>query len=157
MQNVWIIGCQGLKYALQVVCRTHESVRTNVRKRSVTTISSRIKMISFRDILAAVSAVLLLGLTSSYIPMAAAGDLPTEEGCKNLKDADSVMRGWCAAITRRKGNCLSCHHAVVDNWPEALPPGGNIGPPFVAMGARFPNSEDLRSQIWDATAKNPHS
>ena len=88
---------------------------------------------------------------------AEAGDLPTEKGCKKLKDSDSVMKGWCAAITRRKGNCLSCHHAIVDNWPETLPPGGNIGPPFVAMGARFPNSEDLRAQIWDATAKNPNS
>ncbi len=88
-------------------------------------------MIRFRNILAAVSAVLLLGLASSYMPIAAAGDLPTEKGCKELKDADSAMKG--------------------------LPPGGNIGPPFVAMGARFPNSEDLRAQIWDATAKNPNS
>ena len=42
-------------------------------------------MIRFRNILAAVSAVLLLGLASSYMPIAAAGDLPTEKGCKNLK------------------------------------------------------------------------
>ena len=114
-------------------------------------------MIMFRNILAAVSAVLLLGLASSYMPIAAAGDLPTEKGCKKIKDADSAMKGWCAAITRKKGNCLACHHAVVDNWPATLPPGGNIGPPLVAMGARFPNSEDLRAQIWDATVKNPNS
>ena len=55
-------------------------------------------MIMFRNILAAVSAVLLLGLASSYMPIAAAGDLPTEKGCKKLKEADSVMKGWCAAI-----------------------------------------------------------
>ena len=64
-------------------------------------------MIMFRNILAAVSAVLLLGLASSYMPIAAAGDLPTEKGCKKRTEADSVMKGWCAAITRRKGNCLS--------------------------------------------------
>ncbi|MFL2557316.1 MAG: hypothetical protein ACJ0US_04595 [Arenicellales bacterium] len=45
-------------------------------------------MLRFRNILAAVSAVLLLGLASSYMPIAAAGDLPTEKGCKTLKDAD---------------------------------------------------------------------
>ena len=151
------MACHGLKFALQIVAKTRDSVRISVRKWSATTISWRIKMIRFRNILGAVSAVLLLALASSYMPTAAAGDLPTEKGCKKLKDADSVMNGWGAAITRRKGNCLSCHHAIVDNWPEALPPGGNIGPPFVAMSARFPNSEDLRNQIWDATAKNPNT
>ena len=34
---------------------------------------------------------------------------------------------------------------------------GNIGPPLVAMKARFPNKADLRAQIWDATAKNPNT
>jgi sulfur-oxidizing protein SoxX len=151
------MACHGLKFALQVMGKTRESVEINERKRSATTISWRIKMIMFRNILAAVSAVLLLGLASSYMPIAAAGDLPTEKGCKKLKEADNAMKGWCAAITRKKGNCLACHHAVVDNWPATLPPGGNIGPPFVAMGARFPNSEDLRAQIWDATVNNPNS
>ena len=93
-------------------------------------------MLRFRNILAAVLAVLLLGLASSYVPIAAAGDLPTEKGCKNLNNADSVTKGWCAAITRKKGNCLACHHAIVDNWPATLPPGGNIGDPTV----KNPNS-----------------
>ena len=104
------MGCHGLRLELQVVGKSRESVRINLRKRSATTISWRIKMLRFRNILAAVSAVLLLGLASSYMPIATAGDLPTEKGCKKLKDADDVMKGWCAAITRRKGNCLSCHH-----------------------------------------------
>jgi sulfur-oxidizing protein SoxX len=25
------------------------------------------------------------------------------------------------------------------------------------MAARFPNRDDLRAQVWDATAKNPNS
>ena len=95
------MGYHGLNFALQVVGKPRESVRINVCKRSATTIRWRLKMIQFKTILAAVSAVLLLGLASSYMPIAAAGDLPTEKGCKKLKDADSVMEGWCAAITRR--------------------------------------------------------
>ena len=47
-------------------------------------------MTMFRNILVAVSAALLLGLASSYMPIAAAGDLPTEKGCEKLKDANSV-------------------------------------------------------------------
>jgi len=34
---------------------------------------------------------------------------------------------------------------------------GNIGPPLLAMKARFPNKADLRAQIWDATEKNPNT
>ena len=157
VQNLKTMACHGLKFALQVKGTSRDSVRISDRKRSVTIISWRIKMLRFRNILAAVLAVLLLGLASSYVPIAAAGDLPTEKGCKNLNNADSVTKGWCAAITRKKGNCLACHHAIVDNWPATLPPGGNIGPPFVAMSARFPNSEDLRAQIWDPPVKNPNS
>ena len=32
---------------------------------------------------------------------------------------------------------------------------GNIGPPLLAMIARFPEAESLRKQIWDATIRNP--
>ena len=71
--------------------------------------------------------------------------------------AGDAASGRKLFMNRKKGNCLACHHAIVDNWPATLPPGGNIGPPFVAMSARFPNSEDLRAQIWDPTVKNPNS
>ncbi len=34
---------------------------------------------------------------------------------------------------------------------------GNIGPPLVAMKARFPDKAKLRAQIWDSTKNNPNS
>jgi sulfur-oxidizing protein SoxX len=34
---------------------------------------------------------------------------------------------------------------------------GNIGPPLVAMKARFPEKSTLRAQIWDSTRNNPNS
>lgn len=62
-----------------------------------------------------------------------------------------VEEGKKIAENRRKGNCLACH--IMGDG--ALP--GNIGPPLVAMKARFPDKEKLRAQIWDATKKNPNS
>ena len=32
---------------------------------------------------------------------------------------------------------------------------GNVGPPLMAMKARYPNKADLRQQIWDPTKRNP--
>lgn len=63
----------------------------------------------------------------------------------------AVEKGKKVAVNRKKGNCLACH--VMDDG--ALP--GNIGPPLVAMKARFPDKAKLREQIWDATKKNPNS
>ena len=81
---------------------------------------------------------------------------PTEKQCKSVvKTADSVIKGWCAAISRKAGNCLACHQAVVEPWPEGFPPGGNVGPPLVAMKARYPNKQELRAHIWDPTVRNP--
>ena len=55
-------------------------------------------------------------------------------------------------------NCLACHGVTTkQRWPETLPPGGNMGPPLVAMKQRFPDKAKLRAQIWDATKANPHS
>jgi sulfur-oxidizing protein SoxX len=62
-----------------------------------------------------------------------------------------VEKGKAVAEDRTKGNCLACH-AMGDG---TLP--GNIGPPLIAMKARFPDKEKLRAQIWDATVANPNS
>ena len=64
---------------------------------------------------------------------------------------DSQVRGKSLAMDRSKGNCLACH-AIADG---ALP--GNIGPPLMAMRARFPDRAALFEQIWDATQRNPDS
>jgi sulfur-oxidizing protein SoxX len=65
--------------------------------------------------------------------------------------ATAIEKGKAVAVDRKKGNCLACH-AMDDG---TLP--GNIGPPLVAMKARFPDKAKLRAQIWDATVANPNS
>ena len=62
-----------------------------------------------------------------------------------------VAEGKQIALDRKKGNCLACHVMAEGTLP------GNIGPPLVAMKARFPDKAKLRDQIWDATKKNPNS
>ncbi|HEY5734577.1 MAG TPA: sulfur oxidation c-type cytochrome SoxX [Gammaproteobacteria bacterium] len=62
-----------------------------------------------------------------------------------------VKKGKEIAEDRKKGNCFACHQ-----YAGAVLPG-NIGPPLVAMKARFPDKAKLRAQIYDATAKNPHT
>jgi len=65
--------------------------------------------------------------------------------------ASVIEKGKAVAFDRKKGNCLACH-AMGDG---TLP--GNIGPPMIAMKARFPDKAKLRAQIWDATVANPNS
>ncbi len=111
------------------------------------------RITAFLAAAAAVSLVATTGVTS----VVQAGEWPTEKQCKAgaAKDGDNIIKGWCVAVNRRGGNCLACHQAMVNPWPEGFPPGGNIAPPLVAMAARYPNREDLRAQIWDPTEKNP--
>ena len=68
-----------------------------------------------------------------------------------IASADMIADGKKVAFDRKKGNCLSCHMIAGGDLP------GNIGPPLIAMKARFPNKADLRAQIWDSTVKNPNS
>ena len=104
---------------------------------------------------AGLAAVIATGFTVS--PVASAQTYPTEAGCRDLKDPTTEQKGWCAAINRRQGNCLGCHTIALDPWPQGFPPGGNVAPPLVAMKQRYPDPDKLRSQIYDATALNPHS
>ncbi len=104
-------------------------------------------------------AAALFAGTLATMPAASADTLPDEKQCKTAaKKADNVIKGWCVAITRRKGNCLACHGVTTKaRWPETLPPGGNMGPPLVAMKQRFPDTAKLRAQVYDATKANPQS
>jgi len=58
------------------------------------------------------------------------------------------MDGKKIAFDRKKGNCLACHMMDDGDMP------GNIGPPLIAMKARFPDRAILKAQIWDPTTKN---
>ena len=69
----------------------------------------------------------------------------------SIASADEIADGKKVAFDRKKGNCLACH-MISDG---ALP--GNIGPPLIAMKARFPDKAVLRAQIWDATVANPNT
>jgi len=66
-------------------------------------------------------------------------------------DEQVIEQGKQIAFDRKKGNCLACHQIEGGDLP------GNIGPPLVAMKARFPDKAKLRAQIWDSTKSNPNS
>ena len=62
-----------------------------------------------------------------------------------------IAEGKKLAFNVKQGNCLACHQI------EGGTLAGNIGPPLVAMKARFPDFEKLKAQISDATALNPNT
>lgn len=66
-------------------------------------------------------------------------------------DASALEQGKELAFDRKKGNCLACHMISGGDLP------GNIGPPLVAMKARFPDRAVLREQIADPRIKNPNT
>ena len=65
--------------------------------------------------------------------------------------ASMIEEGREIALDRKKGNCMACHVMAGATLP------GNIGPPLVAMKARFPDRAKLHAQIWDASRINPRS
>jgi sulfur-oxidizing protein SoxX len=77
--------------------------------------------------------------------------LTTPATAAEVKGASVVDQGMELAFDRKKGNCLACHQIEGGNL------AGNIGPPLIAMKARFPDKSKLRAQVWDATKANPNS
>jgi sulfur-oxidizing protein SoxX len=65
--------------------------------------------------------------------------------------SDAVAEGKSLAFDRGKGNCLACH--AIDDGELA----GTIGPPLVSMKLRYPDRAALKSQICDATLRNPYT
>jgi sulfur-oxidizing protein SoxX len=72
-------------------------------------------------------------------------------GISAAEGASAVKEGKKLAFDRKKGNCLACHMIEGGELP------GNIGPPLIAMKARFPDRAVLREQISDARIKNPNT
>lgn len=96
----------------------------------------------------------LVILTSAAWLTGCTGKPATKEAPKAMAaqvDPQVIAEGKAIATGRTKGNCLACH--MIESEP--LP--GNIGPPLLAMKARYPDKAKLRAQIWDATAANPES
>ena len=76
------------------------------------------------------------------------GFIPT---IANADEATDLAKGKTLAFDRKMGNCLACH--MIEGGELA----GNIGPPLIAMKARFPDYDVLRAQIYDARVKNPNT
>jgi sulfur-oxidizing protein SoxX len=94
-----------------------------------------------------------LGVVASVLitlaAMAALPGLASAAGAGHSQVQKMIEAGKQIAFERDKGNCLTCHQIEGGESP------GNIGPPLVAMKARFPDKARLRAQIWDATVANP--
>ncbi len=65
--------------------------------------------------------------------------------------AAMVEQGKKIAMDRSAGNCIACHVIPGGEAP------GTIGPPLVAIQARYPSKDKLREQLWDSTQANPAS
>ena len=75
--------------------------------------------------------------------------------CPALADeAQRIAAGARLAHEVAKGNCLACHAMPSD--AKAVT-SANIGPPLIAIRARFPDREQLRRQLWDARLTNPET
>ena len=87
----------------------------------------------------AMAVVVMAAISTVAVPQVFAGD------------AAMIKKGKEIAFDRKKGNCLTCHQIAGGTLM------GNIGPPLIAMKARFPDKAKLRADIWDMTKRNPHT
>ena len=87
-----------------------------------------------------VSAAALAGCLAMTAPLTA-----------SAADAADIEKGKQLAFDRKKGNCLACHQI------EGGTLAGNIGPPLVAMKARFPDYDKMKAQIADPRENNPNT
>lgn len=87
-------------------------------------------------------------VAASLVALLSSGPVVAQEAPKKEPTGQEL------AFNNTKGNCLACH--AIPGDPKAVT-SANIGPPLVAMKARFPDREKLRMQIYDATKANPQS
>ncbi len=90
-------------------------------------------------------------LTTTASIAALVGCLGFTPTIASADEAADLAKGKELAFDRKKGNCLACHQI------EGGTLAGNIGPPLIAMKARFPDYDKLRSQIYDARKNNPNT
>ncbi|MEZ5535098.1 MAG: sulfur oxidation c-type cytochrome SoxX [Thiolinea sp.] len=92
----------------------------------------------------------MLTLSASVATLAAIAGMSASHAAEEAKVSEEALaKGKEIAFSQAKGNCLACHMMAGGELP------GNIGPPLVAMKARFPDRDTLRAQIYDARVKNP--
>lgn len=107
-----------------------------------------------KRIVSLLGAALILSASATISTATAGETLPTDKQCSKIENKSTELAGWCAAVNRRQGNCLACHMMITPDWPEGFPEGGNAGPPFTGMKARFPDRAKLRAQIYDSRVAN---
>ncbi len=90
-------------------------------------------------------------ITTTASIVALIGCLGFMPGVASADEGADIAKGKELAFNRKKGNCLACHQI------EGGSLAGNIGPPLVAMKARFPDYDKLRAQIFDARKNNPNT
>jgi sulfur-oxidizing protein SoxX len=66
-------------------------------------------------------------------------------------DEATLKEGKELAFNNKKGNCLACHMIPGGELP------GNIGPPLIAMKARFPDVAKLKAQIAEPRTLNANT
>ena len=95
----------------------------------------------------------MLTLSASVVAVTALVGLSTTTYAadENKVSEEDIAKGKELAFNRGKGNCLACH--MMDDGQMA----GNIGPPLVAMKARYPERDKLRAQIYEPRTKNPNT
>jgi sulfur-oxidizing protein SoxX len=104
--------------------------------------------------LATFIAGIALLLSIVYVsPAVAVGEMPDKQTCASAKSG--IVAGGCIATDREKGNCVACHSFTGIEHTHLQ--AGNIGPPLVAMKARYPSQKRLREQVFDASRFNPHT
>ena len=96
-----------------------------------------------KEIKSLAAAASTLALVSGALLMSSA--IYAAEGAGNIE------KGKAIAFGRTQGNCVTCH--TMDDGESP----GNLGPPLIAMKARYPDKAKLRAQIWDPTVANPES
>ena len=81
--------------------------------------------------------------------------LPDQQQCRMLWEQQQaikpVIEGWCVFIDRNRGNCLACHDLRIDSFPENLAVAGNAGPALENLTSSYPDRNDLRNLIHDAS------
>ncbi len=90
-------------------------------------------------------------LTTTASIVTLIGCLGFAPGIASADEGADIAKGKELSFNRKKGNCLACHQI------EGGSLAGNIGPPLVAMKARFPDYDKLRAQISDARTNNPNT
>lgn len=90
-------------------------------------------------------------LTTTASIAALIGCLGLAPTIANADEAADIAEGKKLSFDRKKGNCLACHQIAGGSL------AGNIGPPLIAMKARFPSYDKLRAQIYDARDNNPNT